>query len=73
MNPAWSERNLTPTSTAFGSFSPASVKELSQIEQGQVRGVTLTVMPAPGVSRLALSSAARVLIVAGPVAPGVQE
>ncbi len=35
--------------------------------------MTLTVMPAPGVSRLALSSAARVLIVAGPVAPGVQE
>ena len=64
---------MTPSSTAAGSFSSGAVKESFQIEQGQVRAVTLTVTPAPGVSRLPLSSAARVLIVALPVAPGVQE
>ncbi len=73
MKPASSERNLTPSSTASGSFSSGAVKESFQIEQGQVREVTLTVTPAPGVSRLPLSSAARVLIVALPAAPGVQE
>ena len=64
---------MTPSSTAAGSFSSGPVKESFQIEQGQVRAVTLTVTPALGVSRLPLSSAARVLIVALPVAPGVQE
>ena len=72
ISPATSERNLTPSSTAPGSLSIGGTTESDQIEQGQLAGTTSTTIPGPGVSRLPLSSAARVLIVAWPVALGVQ-
>ena len=54
--------NFTPTSVAAASpeSACAGVVLVPQIEQGQL---TLTVVPAPGVSRLPLSSTARDLIV----------
>jgi hypothetical protein len=54
---------LTPTSIDAGSPESAvlGLVLVPQIEQGHL---TLTVVPAPGVSRLPLSSTARVLIVA---------
>ena len=65
---------MTPNSTALGSsVRGRAVKELFQIEQGQVRGPTFDRTWRRGVSMLPLSSVARALIVALPVAPGVQE
>ena len=72
MNPEVSERNLTPTSTAAGSGSSGPVNEPSQIEQGQVLGMTETTRASPGCSRLPLSSTARPGLSVLPVLPGVQ-
>src|SRR2546428_199277 len=71
MKPLTSERNLRPTSTGCGSlaFAKAGVVVASQMLHGQV---TLTVVPAPGVSWLPLSSTARLLITAGPALDGAQ-
>src|SRR5215831_962521 len=61
MNPASVVRNFTPSSTEPVSLAegfPGTV-EGGQIVHGQVRGATVTVAPADGVSRLPLSSTAR--------------
>ena len=75
MKPFTSERNLTPSSTApvSESLTTVGVAELGQIVHGHDPGVlmTVTVVPTPGVSRLPLSSAARVLIVTEPSVAGV--
>src|SRR5438270_171926 len=65
MEPGTSARNLTPTSVdePSGSETTIGADELLQIETGPVM---LTVTPDKGDSRLALSSAARLLIVTGP-------
>jgi hypothetical protein len=73
MLPSSSARNLTPSSSwpaSPESTWPGVVPE-SQIEQGQARGCTVT-SKLFGDSRLALSSTARVLMVAWPSSPGVQ-
>jgi len=74
MVPAVSVRNLTPCSTAVGSFVEGSVgtTEGSQMLHGHARGPMVTVTPADGNPRFALSSTARLLIVALPTEPGVQ-
>jgi hypothetical protein len=51
---------------------PAGAAELGNSEQGHCRGLTVTATPAPGVSMLPLSSAARLMILKLPVGPGVQ-
>jgi hypothetical protein len=76
--PPTSLRNFTPTSTAAVSESAATpgVAVSGQIVHGQVAGPglpTVTVTPAPGASRLPLSSAARLLMVTDPEPLGVQE
>ena len=74
---AMSERNLTPTSTACtspASSVPGTAAGL-QIAHGQLAGGAgpiVTVIPGPGASRLARSSAARTRRFAVPMAPGVQ-
>src|SRR6188768_3668078 len=74
MKPAMSDRNLTPTSRELLSPSSFPVTDGPKIEQGQVTGAvpSVTVTPAPGVSRFRLSSTARLLIVAVPVEGAVQ-
>jgi len=50
----------------------ALITELGQMLHGHVDAVTVTVMPADGVSRLPLSSAARLRIVSEPGSVGVK-
>src|SRR3954447_16542410 len=71
MKPGASARNLTPSSISLGSDSPGAAKELSQIEQGQVRATISTLFWSPGFSRLVLSSVARAITDAAPALPGV--
>src|SRR5689334_22089232 len=61
MKPERVDRNLTPTSTAAVSFAEGlrGVVETFQMLQGHARGATFTVVPADGISRLPLSSTAR--------------
>src|SRR4051794_5723485 len=69
--PATSERNFTPSSVAFGSPSSASPGlTVPHSEQGQD---TATGVPADGVSRLPLSSTARVRIVVDGFPCGIHE
>jgi hypothetical protein len=75
MKPSSSERNFTPSSTAWLS-SVAAVPgcSFSKIEHGQTAGEaapTTTGTPSEGVSRLPLSSTARLRMVAGPASCGV--
>jgi hypothetical protein len=53
-------------------FAVPGTAVLGNSEHGQVRGFTVMVTPAAGVSRLALSSTARLRIVVDPGAPAVQ-
>src|SRR3989442_1544018 len=71
MKPLTEERNFKPSSTAFGSemLGRRGVVVPSQMLQGHV---TLTVIPAPGVSRLPLSSIARLLITFDAALDGIQ-
>src|SRR5207248_11588553 len=73
-NPSTSVWKLTPTSMAAPSLADAlpGVVFALQMPHGHVRGVTVTAIPAPGVSRFPLSSTARVRSVAEPGAAGVQ-
>src|SRR4030095_3432728 len=75
MTPSTSARNFTPTSMAFGSDSEATAGTVEgfQMLHGQSLGVTVTVLPADGASKLAVSSTARLLRVMDPCVPGVQE
>src|SRR5690349_10275139 len=75
MNPSASTRKRTPSSLevpSFASIVPGTVAA-SQAVHGQlgVFGVTVTVMPAPGLSRLPQSSTARVSSVTLPAVAGV--
>src|SRR5438067_2869986 len=74
MKPSWSAVNLTPTLTAALSDCDGvgGVTVDAQIVHGQALGATVTATPLPGVSRLPLSSTARLLIVTLPVLDGVQ-
>src|SRR2546427_2569637 len=74
MKPPICERNFTPNSTGCASttLATAGVADRSQMLHGQVKAVTLTLVPALGVSRFPLSSVARLLITAGPPVDGVQ-
>src|SRR5919204_1459469 len=64
MVPNFSEVNLTPTSTGVGSSESRSALGTFQLAPHSEHGhVTVTGVPAPGVSRLPLSSTARTLIV----------
>src|SRR5439155_26001038 len=71
MVPLTCERNFTPTSTELVSpeLATAGVVVPSQMLHGQV---TLTTIPPPGVSRLPLSSIARLLITLDPGLDGIQ-
>src|SRR2546427_12777748 len=71
MKPLIWERNFKPSSTANESveLARAGVVVPSQMLHGQV---TLTVIPPPGVSRLPLSSIARLLITFDPALDGIQ-
>src|SRR5215831_10293341 len=76
MKPSVSTRKRTPTSTAWTSGKPGlpGTTDASHAVHGHVAGgpePMCTVMPAPGVSRFAQSSAARTLITASPVTVGV--
>src|SRR3954453_482739 len=67
IDPATSEVNFTPSSTAW--LSPSSLPTLAVLfhsEQGHVAAPPLTATPGPGVSTLRLSSMARLWIVAPP-------
>src|SRR5262249_22016976 len=70
MKPFWSDLNLTPTLTLAlsGAEATAGVGLAGQIVQGHAppAPLTVTVTPAPGVSRFPLSSTARLLIVTCP-------
>src|SRR4051794_29417623 len=72
--PVWSAVNLTPTLVAFlsESLGVAGIALGAKMVHGQVFGAAPTVTPGPGVSRLPLSSAARLLIVTWPEERGVQ-
>src|SRR5215469_10078605 len=61
MNPASVVRNFSPSSTEPVSLAEGfcGTVELLQMLHGHVRGATVTVIPADGVSRLPLSSTAR--------------
>src|SRR4051812_4712021 len=76
MKPLTSVRNFVPSSTDDGSPSSTGfggTVDALQIEQGHVRdSVTETATPAPGVSRLPVSSYARLLIVTLPFPAAVQ-
>ena len=56
----------------MGSFPRGAVKELFQIEQGQVREATVTVTPGVGVPEVAAVVDRPCLIAVLPVAFGVQ-
>src|SRR6266550_2254977 len=75
MKPLTCDLNRTPSSTAFASLWLVSIGEFASVQMlhGQMNGTvpTTTEMPAPGVSRLPLSSTARLLITTGPWADGV--
>jgi hypothetical protein len=73
MFPETSEVNLTPTSTAEESLNEGidGTVLLGQIVQGHGLGVTVSDIPAEGVSRLPLSSTDRLFIVADPVVLGL--
>src|SRR5436309_812287 len=76
MKPGTCDRNLTPTSTGCGSAALATVGASLGVQMlhGQLNeaAMTLTVFPAAGVSRLPLSSTARLLMTVGPRMPGRQ-
>src|SRR5712691_11774306 len=72
MLPATSARNLTPTSSALLSASLGDVGIVApQIVHGHIWAPMVTCVPADGVSRLPLSSTARLRIVVSPCGPGV--
>src|SRR5438105_3910535 len=73
MNPPVSVRNFKPNSLALVSPLDATAGTVFalQIEHGHGRDATVTVIPAPGTSRFALSSTARVLMVTVPACAGV--
>src|SRR5580765_7438781 len=76
MKPSVSVRKRTPTSTGLVSGNPGlpGTADASHAVHGQGPGgaePTLTVMPAPGTSRFAQSSAARTRRFAGPLVAGV--
>src|SRR5262249_33553682 len=71
--PATSDVNRTPTSIALASaeLGVPGTGRLGTSGPGQAGGVTVPVTPADGVSRLPLSSTARLRRAVGPGAPGV--
>src|ERR1051325_8806618 len=73
MEPSVSVRNFKPSSLALVSPLDATAGTVLalQIEHGHGRDAMVTVIPAPGTSRFALSSTARVLMVTVPECAGV--
>src|SRR5262252_806811 len=75
MEPSTSLVNCTPSSTALSSAALGTAGVAlgcQRLVHGQFADSIDTVTPAPGTSRLPLSSVPRTLIVAGPGTTGVQ-